>query len=145
MRQILFALLSVALLVGSSKYPAELIRVKDADTYVLDIEVWPDVHHYKTIRLLGIDTPETRNGNKAGERIPACEIALGTAATQWVNDLFATAKKIRVSYVRPAPDAFGRWLAYVSLDGRDLGSTLITRGYARHYDGRETRRIWDCN
>ncbi|MFA5130586.1 MAG: thermonuclease family protein [Patescibacteria group bacterium] len=39
-------------------FPAELVRVVDGDTYILNIHIWEDVVLSKRIRLLGVDTPE---------------------------------------------------------------------------------------
>jgi micrococcal nuclease len=42
-------------------------------------------------------------------------------------------------YVRDR-DKYGRTLAYVLVDGKDLGNELVSRGLARKWEGR--RRSW---
>jgi len=41
------------------------------------------------VRLNGIDTPESRRGNKSGAQIPGREIALGKMAGRFTEDFLA--------------------------------------------------------
>lgn len=107
----------------SSGPPAGYIRVIDGDTL-------EDLTAEITYRLVNIDTPET--GSRAS--CPA-ERAQGEAATQAVRDLIANAQSFEA---RPTGrnDQYGRNIAYVLVDGRDLGETLMEEELARPWRGR---------
>ena len=91
------------------------IRVIDGDT---------------TYRLVNIDTPET--GSRAS---CVAERDLGDAATDAVRELIAQAGRIEL---RPTGrlDRYGRTIAFVLIDGQDLGETLIAQELARPWRGR---------
>ncbi|MBL8547749.1 MAG: thermonuclease family protein [Hyphomonadaceae bacterium] len=107
------------------------IRVIDGDT----IE---DMRDATTYRLVNIDTPET--GSRA--RCTA-ERSLGNRATEAARALIAQADNLEL---RPTGriDRYGRTIAFVVLDGHDMGETLIAEGFARPWRGR--REPWcDAN
>ena len=86
-----------------------------------------------TYRLLGFDTPETRFAKCDAER------ALGLAAKERLEELLETSEvKVIESGKR---DKYGRTLAHVTADGRDVGEILIGEGLARAYHG-ERRKSW---
>lgn len=99
------------------------IRVIDGDT----IEYTPTDTTY---RLVNIDTPET--GSRAS---CVAERDLGDAATEAVRELVAQAQRIDL---RPTGrlDQYGRTIAYVLIDGQDLGEALIAQDLARPWRGR---------
>jgi micrococcal nuclease len=107
--------------------PTQNIRVIDGDTL-------EDMATDITYRLVNIDTPET--GSRA--RCTA-ERNLGNQATQTARALIATARQFET---RPTGriDRYGRTIAFVIVDGRDLGETLIADGLARPWRGR--REPW---
>ncbi len=51
------------------------------------------------------------------------------------------AREIRIEIGRRAKDRYGRTLARVAVDGRDLGELLVGVGLARPYHG-ERRQSW---
>ena len=85
------------------------------------------------IRLLNIDTPEL-HGKCAAEIDLAQRAQAFTAAR-----LALGAPEIIVDAKRPR-DRYGRTLAWVRAEGRDIGEDLIAAGLARRWDGR--RRAW---
>jgi len=107
--------------------PTQNIRVIDGDTLE---DMTTDI----TYRLVNIDTPET------GSR-PHCtaERNLGNQATQTARTLITAARQFET---RPTGriDRYGRTIAFVIVDGRDLGETLIAGGLARPWRGR--REPW---
>lgn len=107
--------------------PAGFIRVIDGDTL-------EDMGAHITYRLVNIDTPET--GDRAS--CPA-ERQQGQAATDKVRDLIASAQNFEA---RPTgrTDSYGRTIAYVLVDGVDLGETLMEEELARPWRGR--RYTW---
>ncbi|MDP9479813.1 MAG: thermonuclease family protein [Actinomycetota bacterium] len=97
-------------------FDAELVRVIDADTLVIQLDKFHGDQSTKTLRLLGVDAPELRTeGGKAARDFAASFLA-GPLVVQ-------TAKF----------DSFGRVLAYVwrKSDGASLGDALREAGHAR--------------
>jgi micrococcal nuclease len=80
-----------------------------------------------TYRLLGFDTPETRFAKCDAER------ALGLAAKDRLEELLSTGEVKVLESGRLGK--YGRTLANVTIDGRDVGDILIDEGLARPYDG----------
>jgi endonuclease YncB( thermonuclease family) len=86
-----------------------------------------------TYRLLGFDAPETHFAKCDAER------ELGFAAKQRLEELLATSEvKVIESGKR---DKYGRTLAQLTANGRDVGDILIGEGLARPYHG-ERRKSW---
>jgi micrococcal nuclease len=110
----------------SNAAPRE-IRVIDGDT----IE---DMRADITYRIVNIDTPETGSRARC-----AAERELGNQATREARALITAAADLEL---RPTGriDRYGRTIAFVLIDGRDLGETLIAEGLARPWRGR--REPW---
>ena len=119
---------------------ATVTRVIDGDT----VEVRFTDGETDTIRLLGVDTPETELGRVAPpeyEGIPDTN-----AGADWLFEWgqraksFATetldGRQVRV-VVDPESDrrgSYGRLLAFIHVDGTNFNLRLIEDGYARMYD-----------
>lgn len=114
--------------------PGTEIATAAHDIRVIDGDTIEDMRADITYRIVNIDTPET--GSRA--RCPA-ERALGDRATSEARTLFSAASDIEL---RPTgrTDRYGRTIAFVLIDGRDLGETLIAEGLARPWRGR--REPW---
>lgn len=84
-------------------------------------------------RLVGFDTPEVFS--------PGCasELARGSAATRALEQKINASSEVRVAF--RGTDHYGRRLARLSLDGRDVAGSMIAEGLARSYDG-GARRSW---
>jgi micrococcal nuclease len=94
-------------------------RVVDGDT----------IHTYDgtKYRLLGYDTPETYQAQCAEE------LALGQRATQRLKNLLSLG---HVHLTESGKiDRYGRTLAWLTVDGQDVGGILISEGLARPYHG----------
>ena len=83
------------LLKAKGQVPAEVVRVIDADTVVVNAEPWPDVIISNiSVRISGVDTPEKSGsgcnkhykvlGQEVPEAIKLQENRLGCAATAFV-------------------------------------------------------------
>lgn len=86
------------------------------------------------IRILNIDTPET--GSRArcdSERNRAA------AATRRARALINDAREVDIERSGKI-DRYGRTLARIRVDGRDLGAQLVAEGHARRWNGR--REAW---
>lgn len=112
---------------GRGNTAADRMRVIDGDTL-------EDMREDITYRVVNIDTPET--GSRA--RCTA-ERELGNRATATVRTLISQTRRVDV---RPTgrTDRYGRTIAFVVLDGHDMGETLIAAGLARPWRGR--REPW---
>lgn len=97
--------------------------VAASDLYVIDGDtVALGAEH---IRLLEIDAPETYRAHCPHE------LAVGTAARA---DLRSIIEGKRVTIRRnDKPDRYGRTLAVLIVDGRDVGAILMADGYALPY------------
>jgi endonuclease YncB( thermonuclease family) len=102
-------------------YP--VVYVADGDTFRVKIG-----HHIVTIRLLGINTPETVDPRKP----PECygpESSLATKKLLTGQDV-----RLELNPNREATDRYGRYLAYAYLEtGILVNEYLLTEGFAREY------------
>ncbi|MBN1854656.1 MAG: thermonuclease family protein [Pirellulales bacterium] len=95
----------------------EVERVVDGDTLLLT--------NHACIRLLGIDTPETKKKNHPVE-------PWGLEATEYTEHFIAEVNhRIQLEFDKDRIDPFGRMLAYVYGDGRFLNEELVRSGLAR--------------
>jgi micrococcal nuclease len=95
---------------------AVVTRVVDGDTVELD--------NGKTVRLIGIDTPEVHGGIECG----------GAQASAYMERV-ATGRAVSV-HTDPTQDTYdryGRLLAYLDAGGKDLGEAVLRAGWARVY------------
>lgn len=101
--------------------PVDAVRVDDGDTIVI---AWGTAEA-ETVRILGMDTPETRH---VEHDIPYDQ-PFGPEAVAFTRGVFAAAE--RVELVRAATlDPYGRTLGYVLVNGRNLSVLLLSAGLA---------------
>ena len=101
---------------------ATVIRVIDGDT--IRVRVRGKVH---TVRLIGVDTPETVHPTKTVQHFGAEASAYTKAALEGKT---VTLAKDRTG---DTVDRYGRLLRYVLLDGDNFNARLIREGYAHAY------------
>jgi micrococcal nuclease len=120
-------------------------EVVDGDT----LEVRMPDGGVETVRLLGVDTPETYADNDPAEfeGVPesqagrACLRAAGENATGFVEEtLEGGTVSVRTDPTADRRGSYGRLLVYVSVDGESLNRALLARGHARLYDTDFQRR-----
>ena len=112
-------------------YKAVLVRVIDGDTIDVNIDLGFSVWHKARVRMLGIDTPESRTRNLA-------EKALGLASKARLKEML-TGKKLRIECSKEK-GKFGRVLGNViavDKDGTEINCNdqLCVEGHARPYFG----------
>jgi len=90
---------------------AKVTRVIDGDTI--------EIEGGAKIRYLMADTPEISGGTEC----------YGNEARTYNSDLVLN-KTVEIHYDVQCTDNFGRTLAYITVDGREINSELISRGYA---------------
>lgn len=98
--------------------------VVDGDTVVV---TWPGGRH-ETVRLLGVDTPETVHPDRGVE-------CFGPEASAFTHDLML-GRTVRLHFDREHRDRYGRLLALVDVIGdggrrRRVNDELLAGGYAR--------------
>jgi len=124
---LLWAIIFAVLTAASAAEP--LIIAIDGDTiYVGD----------EKIRIVGLDAPETYQARCDSER------QRGQRATAHLRRLLASGT---ITIRRQGRDRYGRTLARVFVDGRDVAAIMIRAGHAVPYDcprGRCPRRIDWC-
>ena len=113
------------------EYFCKLERVVDGDTIDVNIDLGFQVWHRARVRMLGIDTPESRTRNLE-------EKALGLASKARLKELLK-GKKVTIECSKEK-GKFGRVLAIVwtvDKEGNeiDINSQLIEEGHARPYFG----------
>ena len=110
------AVLTAAAIAGTSLVfknyvnPYETVyKIADGDTFILE-------NNKQTIRLFGIDAPETSN-------------CYGPESYSRLSELL---KKKQVQLKEPIVDKFGRIVALVYINGRLINETMIKEGYAAY-------------
>lgn len=88
-------------------------HVVDGDTFVLESG--------ETVRLLGVDTPESVHPEIPVQRF-------SKEATAFLRRL-VEGFEVRLEIGDPARDTYGRLLAYVTVDGTRVNEEIIRRGY----------------
>ena len=101
---------------------ARVERVIDGDTIQVRFE-----GKSHTVRLIGVDTPETKHPTKAVQYFGQEASAFTKAALEGKTVML---QKDRTG---DTVDRYGRWLRYVLLDGDNFNARLIRDGYAHAY------------
>jgi micrococcal nuclease len=103
---------------GAASESAVVVDALDGDTVEVRIGTRTD-----TVRLLGIDTPETHHPTKPVQ-------CFGPEAAAYTKARLL-GRTVRLEDDVEPRDLYGRRLAYVYVDGRRFNDELIERGYAR--------------
>lgn len=121
---------------------ATVTRTMDGDTLAVRYSDGRE----ETVRVLGIDTPETEDHGNWGSEFkgisdPSYLTEWGLKASEYTKSL-AKGKTVTLTADCQAEDydQYGRLLSYVSIEGSDLGATLIREGYARVYTAQAFER-----
>ena len=111
------------------RFTAHLVRVVDGDTIDADIELGFSVFMRDRIRLMGIDTPESRTRNLQ-------EKSWGMAAKHRLIELLAeTDGEFTLVTEDMEKGKFGRVLGTIEINGKDANQTLIEENFAIPYEG----------
>jgi micrococcal nuclease len=109
------------------EYRCTLVRVTDADTMVVTIDLGFRLTATMPIRLLGLNAPELKT-------------TAGKAARVWTIDWFTAHPELSI-VTQKDPEKYGRWLGVISPvpDGPSLNDELIERDMAKPWDGQGAR------
>ena len=113
------------------EYKVKITRVVDGDTVDAEVDLGFDTFIKDRIRLMGLDTPESRTRNKK-------EKALGLAAKAYLKELLKKNKgDIILRTSKEGKGKFGRILGTLLIyDGMtSVNQMLIDEGHARDYFG----------
>lgn len=99
----------------------DVVKVTDGDT----VKVRIAGVGVRSVRILGIDTPEVYGGRECG----------GDTASAHMDRLAPVGSRVRLESdpSQADRDRYGRWLRYVSRQGLDVGREQIRRGLAVTY------------
>ncbi|RYE62725.1 MAG: thermonuclease family protein [Oxalobacteraceae bacterium] len=112
----------------SGPVAAEILRVIDGDTILVEARPWPQQRVEVYVRIRGIDAPELKS------KCHSVQQAGGDArqALEALTKASATIELVNIT----GDKYFGRIVADVVLpDGRSAGSDLLLAGLVQPYDG----------
>ncbi len=105
---------------GPRRYDAVVTRVVDGDT----IDVRFRDGHRERVRILGANTPETRDPRKPVE-------CFGPEASAYTHRRLPPGERVQLETDVEQRDRYGRLLAYVYVRGVRFDDELLRLGYAR--------------
>lgn len=107
------------------EYSARVLRVVDADTVHLDVDLGFDVRRKDSFRLYGLNAPEMNTPE-------------GVAARDWlVARLAGAANVVVVTTVKDRREKYGRYLGVLWLEsGESINQELLDEGHAVPMGGR---------
>jgi micrococcal nuclease len=118
-------------------YRCIVTRVVDGDTCDVSIDLGFDCWIKDRVRLMGIDTPESRTRNKK-------EKALGLASKARLKELLKVAddipgkrgkKQVYLQTAKEGKGKFGRILGSLWVNGMNVNDVLVSENHARPYFG----------
>ena len=111
-----------------------IIKVRDGDTFMIDIPNIPDVFGKNiAVRIRGIDTPEL---NDSREEIRKISIqAKEELEKLLLNGNATSGQKPKITLYNLGRDKYFRLLASVKVDNVDVSEYLIKKGLAKKYNG----------
>ncbi|MCX5791868.1 MAG: thermonuclease family protein [Elusimicrobia bacterium] len=117
---------------GPATEPAKVLYVVDGDTIKVEL-----AGRKESIRLIGIDTPESKANAKAKKDAGRSRqdiktiVSLGKAATKFTKSIVKPGDIVYIEQDVEPRDRYGRILAYVYLrSGEMLNEKIIAAGYA---------------
>lgn len=116
-----------------SQFTGTVVRIVDGDTLIASVG-----GKETTIRLLNVDTPETKDPNQP----PEC---LGVEATEYLNGRLPAGTKIKLEYDAERFDRYGRTLAAVFESEEFISAEIARRGLGAAVvfePNRTTSRSW---
>ena len=121
------------------EYKVNILKLVDGDTVDVDIDLGFGVWlRNERVRLMGIDTPESRTSDKV-------EKVFGLAAKNRLSSLLGAEAILQTQVSKKGEDMkgkFGRVLGnFISLNGEKCAAVLIREGHAVAYSGGSKENI----
>jgi micrococcal nuclease len=104
---------------GTDQMAATVVYVIDGDTIKVKVN-----HRLETVRMLLIDTPETDHPSKG-------EQPYGRQAKRMTQKLLPPGQQVTLVFGGEKRDKYGRLLAHVFADGKNVEEALLAEGLAR--------------
>lgn len=116
---------------AKEQYLVKIERVVDGDTFIIKWDTIPFGMDKVSVRIKGIDTPETHS---------KClkEKSSGLDAKVFLTHLI---DQQNVIISNCSPDKFARWDCDVTYKDQDIAATMINNGFAKPYHG-EKKTPW---
>ncbi len=117
-------------------YRAKVVRVIDGDTVDVDIDlgfgIW---QKNERVRIMGIDTPESRTRDKD-------EKVRGKMAASYLKEAIKKGKKVIIqTKLKDSKGKFGRVLGNVIVDGININQSMVDNHLAVAYFGQSKNDI----
>ncbi len=117
------------------EYKCKILRVVDGDTVDVDIDlgfgIWM---HKERVRLLGIDTPESRTRDKEEKRF-------GLLSKQYVKDHYPVGSMAVLRTHKDKTGKFGRILGELVWEKTTINKKMVDEHYAVIYNGQSKDAI----
>ena len=114
------------------EYRAKIVKIIDGDTVDVDIDLGFGISlNNERVRIMGIDTPESRTRDKVEKKF-------GLASKARLKELLGKDTILKTQIGRGGEDMkgkFGRILGDFIVDGKKAGEILIKEGHAVAYHG----------
>ena len=122
------------------EYRCKVVRVIDGDTVDVDIDLGFGVWlHKERVRIVGIDTPESRTRDKIEKRF-------GLLAKEFVEKFFKTDGDVILTTKKyDAKGKFGRILGDFLCKGRALSIVMVDNHHAVAYHGQSKEDIKEAH
>ena len=112
------------------EYKATIRRVVDGDTVDVTLDLGFNIMYNSRIRLLGIDTPESRTRDLEEKK-------RGVAAKDRVKELCPVGSTVTIKTTKDGRGKFGRILGEIFVEGvvQSINQLLVEEGHAVEYFG----------
>ena len=117
------------------EYKCEVNRVVDGDTIDVTLDLGFNILHKCRVRLYGIDTPESRTRDKD-------EKVRGNLAKDFLKNEIENGKNVVLrTKLKDSRGKFGRVLASVIVDKRNINQLMINNYLAVEYSGQNKNDV----
>lgn len=117
------------------EYKCKILRVVDGDTVDVDIDlgfgIWM---HKERVRLLGIDTPESRTRDKEEKKF-------GLLSKEYVKSRYPVGSMAILRTHKDATGKFGRILGELVWEDSTINKIMVDEHYAVLYNGQSKEDI----
>ena len=111
------------------EYKCKILRIVDGDTVDVDIDLGFGVWlHKERVRMMGIDTPESRTSDKE-------EKVYGMLSKNFVKDTLPIGSMQILRTHKDKTGKFGRILGDFLIENKSLGDIMVDKSLAVRYNG----------
>ena len=119
-------------------FPCRIVKVQDGDSVIVDIDQgFSDWKHDQQLRLMGIDTNETRRGG--GRTLE--DVHHGKLAKAYLRGLLEVGEVYVVQTHKKEKGKYGRWLATLWKGRTNVNKLMIRKHLAVAYHGQSKKEV----